>query len=133
MFELALVRQAYGGRTVLMLDALRIERDARLAIVGPNGSGKSTLLRLLAFLEAPLAGTIALQGRPARTAGGRGGAGPAHGSHWSSSGRSCSAGRCWRTSRGDSGRAAFQLRSHSRARSRLWRSCPPTLSPAVRR
>ena len=68
MFELALVRQAYGGRTVLMLDALRIERDARLAIVGPNGSGKSTLLRLLAFLEAPLGGTIALDGRPVRTA-----------------------------------------------------------------
>jgi tungstate transport system ATP-binding protein len=68
MFELALVRQTYGGRPVLAVDALRIERDARLAIVGPNGSGKSTLLRLLAFLEAPGAGTIALDGRPVRTA-----------------------------------------------------------------
>lgn len=35
-----------------------------VAIIGPNGAGKSTLLRLLAGLERPLAGTIAVAGAP---------------------------------------------------------------------
>lgn len=34
------------------------------AIVGPNGAGKTTLMRLLAGLEQPSAGTVALDGRP---------------------------------------------------------------------
>ncbi len=34
------------------------------AIVGPNGAGKSTLLRTLAGLQATVAGTVWLQGRP---------------------------------------------------------------------
>ncbi len=62
-FEVSGLRQAYGGRTVLSLDGLDIEPGARLAVVGPNGAGKSTLLRLLAFLETPTAGRIALEGR----------------------------------------------------------------------
>ncbi len=62
-FEVAGLRQTYGGRTVLALDGLTVEAGARLAVVGPNGAGKSTLLRLLAFLEPPVAGSIALEGR----------------------------------------------------------------------
>jgi len=62
-FEVAGLRMAYGARTALALDALRVEEGARLAVVGPNGAGKSTLLRLLAFLERPSAGAIALAGR----------------------------------------------------------------------
>ena len=65
-FEVSGLRQAYAGRTVLALDALTIEAGARLAVVGPNGAGKSTLLRLLAFLEPPTAGAIALDGVPVR-------------------------------------------------------------------
>jgi tungstate transport system ATP-binding protein len=65
-FEVAGLRQAYAGRTVLALEALTVEAGARLAVVGPNGAGKSTLLRLLAFLEPPTAGTIALNGVPVR-------------------------------------------------------------------
>lgn len=34
------------------------------ALVGPNGAGKTTLLRSLAGLQAPLAGTIEIGGRP---------------------------------------------------------------------
>ena len=40
----------------------------------PNGAGKSTLLRLLAFLEAPTAGTISLEGRPVAGRAARGAA-----------------------------------------------------------
>ena len=62
-FEVAGLRQVYAGREALAIDAFTVEAGARLALVGPNGAGKSTLLRLLAFLEAPTAGTIALEGR----------------------------------------------------------------------
>ena len=57
------LRQVYGGRTVLAVDGLDIGATERVAIVGPNGAGKSTLLRLLAFVERPAEGTIALEGR----------------------------------------------------------------------
>jgi tungstate transport system ATP-binding protein len=60
--EVSGLRRAYGGRTVLALEALTIEPGSRLAVVGPNGAGKSTLLRLLAFLEPPTDGSIALDG-----------------------------------------------------------------------
>jgi len=67
MLRAAGLRHAYGGRTVLAVDAFALERGSVTALVGPNGSGKSTLLRLLAFVERPRAGTIALDGRPVRT------------------------------------------------------------------
>jgi tungstate transport system ATP-binding protein len=65
-FEITGLRRAYGGHTVLALDALTVDTGSRLAVVGPNGAGKSTLLRLLSFLEAPTAGSIALDGIPVR-------------------------------------------------------------------
>ncbi len=70
-FEATGLRQEYGGRDALVLDALAIRTGARLAVVGPKGAGKSTLLRLLAFLEAPAAGSIALDGRRVETAAAR--------------------------------------------------------------
>ncbi len=70
-FEVQGLRQEFGGRTALALDGLSVKDGARLAVVGPNGAGKSTLLRLLAFLEAPTAGSIALDGEPIATAAAR--------------------------------------------------------------
>jgi tungstate transport system ATP-binding protein len=66
VLELRGVRQRYEGRTVLELDHFVVAHGAIVAIVGPNGSGKSTLLRLAALLEAPSAGEVWLDGRPAR-------------------------------------------------------------------
>jgi sulfonate transport system ATP-binding protein len=50
------VNKHYGARSV------NIPRGGFAAIVGRSGCGKSTLLRLIAGLEAPDAGTIALDG-----------------------------------------------------------------------
>lgn len=55
------VRMQYGERTVLRIDSLEIPAGEVFALVGPSGAGKSTLLRLLAMLEAPTAGTVAMQ------------------------------------------------------------------------
>ncbi|MGA2382148.1 MAG: ATP-binding cassette domain-containing protein [Gemmatimonadales bacterium] len=70
-FKVAALRQEFGGRTALALDALSVREGARLAVVGPNGAGKSTLLRLLAFVDTPVSGSIALQGRPVASAADR--------------------------------------------------------------
>ncbi|MCD9120364.1 ATP-binding cassette domain-containing protein [Cupriavidus sp. UGS-1] len=58
------VHKAYGGRTVLQQIDLRIAPGEFVAIVGRSGCGKSTLLRLVAGLEGPSAGRMALDGRP---------------------------------------------------------------------
>jgi tungstate transport system ATP-binding protein len=62
LYQLRDLQQRYGGRTVLDLPELEIERGEILAIVGPSGSGKSTLLRLLQFLETPTSGSITFDG-----------------------------------------------------------------------
>ncbi|TAL10519.1 MAG: ABC transporter ATP-binding protein [Nitrospirae bacterium] len=59
------MRLSSGGREVSILDDITFEVPAKqfLAIVGPSGSGKSTLLGLIAGMDAPTSGTIALDGR----------------------------------------------------------------------
>jgi tungstate transport system ATP-binding protein len=66
VLELRGVRQRYNGRVVLDLESFTIAPGARVAIVGHNGSGKSTLLRILALLERPTEGEVAVDGRAAR-------------------------------------------------------------------
>ncbi len=63
------MRLSSGGREVSILDDITFEVPAKqfLAIVGPSGSGKSTLLGLIAGMDAPTAGTIALDGRDITT------------------------------------------------------------------
>ena len=58
--------KSFGGgrpREVLRNVSLQIRRGEYVAIVGESGVGKSTLLNLIAGLDAPDAGSIALDGR----------------------------------------------------------------------
>ncbi len=48
--------QHYGDLKVLQHVDVQVEQGERVALVGPNGAGKSTLMRLLAGVEAPVAG-----------------------------------------------------------------------------
>ena len=53
-----------GGRPVTILDGVRLDVGAGevVAITGPSGSGKSTLLGLIAGLDTPSEGSIAVDG-----------------------------------------------------------------------
>lgn len=54
-----------GGRPLQILSdvSLTVEPEGFIAIVGPSGSGKTTLLGLLAGLDKPTAGSVALDGQ----------------------------------------------------------------------
>ncbi|MFZ5826670.1 MAG: ATP-binding cassette domain-containing protein, partial [Bacillota bacterium] len=56
---------AYPGTKapVIRSLSLSVEDRAIVGILGPSGSGKSTLLRLIAGLETPTEGSIAVSGR----------------------------------------------------------------------
>jgi tungstate transport system ATP-binding protein len=64
LYHLEGIRLVRGGRSILAVDALDVERGEVCAVVGHNGAGKTTLLRLLAFLLRPDEGWIAFRGRP---------------------------------------------------------------------
>ena len=53
-----------GGRPVTILDGVSLDVAAGevVAVTGPSGSGKSTLLGLIAGLDTPSAGSIAVDG-----------------------------------------------------------------------
>jgi NitT/TauT family transport system ATP-binding protein len=55
-----------GGAAVRAIDevSLEVERGEFIALVGPSGCGKSSLMKLVSGLHAPLAGALAVEGRP---------------------------------------------------------------------
>jgi ABC transport system ATP-binding/permease protein len=53
--------KSYGPRPLFSGLTMDLSTSERIGLIGPNGSGKSTLLRLLAGLETPDAGTVALR------------------------------------------------------------------------
>jgi len=58
------MRLPSGGRSLTILDGITLDVSAGevCAITGPSGSGKSTLLGLIAGLDRPSAGSIAVAG-----------------------------------------------------------------------
>ncbi len=62
--EIAGLRQAFDGREVLAIDALSVRQGERQLVSGSSGSGKTTLLHLIAGLQQPLEGTIAVVDTP---------------------------------------------------------------------
>jgi len=58
--ELTGLFKQYGATPVVRGVSLRVEPGSLLALLGPSGCGKTTTLRLIAGLETPDAGTIAI-------------------------------------------------------------------------
>jgi ABC-type sugar transport system ATPase subunit len=57
------VAKSFGATAVIPPLDLAVEAGEFLVLVGPSGCGKSTLLRLIAGLETPTAGRVAIDGR----------------------------------------------------------------------
>ncbi len=55
------ITKAYGAAPLVRDLSFGIHDGDRIGLVGPNGCGKSTLLRVLAGIEAPDEGTVALR------------------------------------------------------------------------
>lgn len=62
MIELQNVFMAYGEKQVLDGFSLSLPGRGMFAVLGPSGRGKTTLLRLIAGLETPQGGRVAVPG-----------------------------------------------------------------------
>ena len=58
-----------GGTVALEATDLAVQENDFITILGPSGCGKSTLLRMVAGLDTPTTGNIALDGKPVRSPG----------------------------------------------------------------
>jgi len=64
--ELRNISKRFGEQRVL--DGISLAAEGRaLVLIGPSGGGKSTLLRVIAGLEQPDAGSVAIDGEPVPT------------------------------------------------------------------
>lgn len=66
VLEASRVEKTVAGRTVLSVEALRLDPGDILAVVGPMGSGKSLLVRLLCGEITPNGGSMLLDGEDIR-------------------------------------------------------------------
>jgi len=62
LLEVKGVTKSFGGKRVLANLELVLRSGKHLLLTGPSGGGKSTLLRIIAGLETPDCGTVALAG-----------------------------------------------------------------------
>jgi tungstate transport system ATP-binding protein len=60
VYQVQNLEHRYKKRTILSIPDLTINSNEVFALVGPSGAGKSTLLRLLAMLERPTSGNVAV-------------------------------------------------------------------------
>ena len=63
LFEIKNLTKVYGGRKVLDIRDLQLEKRKIYGLLGPNGSGKTTLLEILSFLMRPTTGDIVYDSR----------------------------------------------------------------------
>ncbi len=61
--RLGAVRKDYGSVAALDGVTLEVRRGEAVAVMGPSGSGKSTLLNMVAGLDRPTSGLVAVDGR----------------------------------------------------------------------
>jgi NitT/TauT family transport system ATP-binding protein len=65
ILNIAQISKTFAGGTVaLQATDLRVAENDFITILGPSGCGKSTLLRMVAGLDQPSTGSIALDGNP---------------------------------------------------------------------
>ncbi len=64
MIRVAGLYAGYEQQVILEDVSFGVEAGEMVGLIGPNGAGKSTLLKTLRGILAPLAGEIALMGRP---------------------------------------------------------------------
>ena len=60
MLQVINIAKFYGSETVLKDVSFVVNPGERVGLVGPNGSGKSTLLRIVAGIEPPDSGRVAI-------------------------------------------------------------------------